>query len=345
MTFTARCFLYSTCIFLALALPTQAATVNATWNTATDVPVSASSYTATGNTVNFTLNFAPTTGTNLKVVNNTGLPFISGTFSNLTQGQAVNLSYNGLSYSFVANYYSGTGNDLVLVWASNRPLAWGADAYGQLGNSVTTTSPSPVAVNTAGVLAGKTVTAVANGPNLTLALCSDGTLAAWGNNVYGQLGNGTFATSNLPVAVTTSGTPLAGKTVTAVSVGGTHCLAVCSDGTVAAWGYNNYGQLGNNSTTQSTVPTAVVTAGTPLAGKTVIAVSAGDSHSLALCSDGTMAVWGQNLFGQLGNNSTTTSTVPTAVTTSGVLSGKTVISVSAGNTYSLALCSDGKVVA
>ncbi len=80
------------CIFLALSLSAQAAAVNATWNTATDVPVGASGYTATSNTVNFTLNFAPSTGTKLTVVNNTGLPFINGTFDNLTQGQAVSLS-------------------------------------------------------------------------------------------------------------------------------------------------------------------------------------------------------------------------------------------------------------
>ncbi|MGD0262003.1 MAG: hypothetical protein ABSD29_19735 [Verrucomicrobiota bacterium] len=90
----------------------SAGTMNALWNTATDVPVTASSYTATGNTVNFTLNFAPATGTELMVVKNTGLGFINGTFGNLAQGQAVALSYGGITYDFVANYYGGSGNDL-----------------------------------------------------------------------------------------------------------------------------------------------------------------------------------------------------------------------------------------
>ena len=95
----------------------SADTVNAIYNSAADVPVAASSYTATGNTVDFTLNFAPSTGTDLMVVNNTGLDFIHGTFDNLTNGQAVTLSYAGTVYSFVANYYGGSGNDLVLTWA------------------------------------------------------------------------------------------------------------------------------------------------------------------------------------------------------------------------------------
>ena len=70
-----------------VAMPVNAATVTATYPTATTIPVTATSYTATGNTVNFTLNFAPATGTELTVVKNTGLGFINGTFDNLAQGQ------------------------------------------------------------------------------------------------------------------------------------------------------------------------------------------------------------------------------------------------------------------
>ena len=78
-------------VLAALCLAAQvasAATVNAIYNSATDVPVTASSYTATGNTVNFTLNYAPATGTELMVVKNTGLGFINGTFDNLDQRAA-----------------------------------------------------------------------------------------------------------------------------------------------------------------------------------------------------------------------------------------------------------------
>ena len=76
-------------------LPAGAAVVDATYNGAADVPVTAASYTATGNTVNFTLNFTPATGANLTVVKNTGPAFIQGSFDNLAQGQRVVLSYGG----------------------------------------------------------------------------------------------------------------------------------------------------------------------------------------------------------------------------------------------------------
>ena len=394
MRFAVRNFLCSLCILLTWALPAGAATVNATWNSATDVPVSASSYTATGSTVNFTLNYTPVTGTNLMVVNNTGLPFINGTFDNLAQGQTVTLSYGGISYPYVASYYGGTGNDLVLVWAGTRLVGWGDNRSEQLGNQsgsllagtalasltplsvatgngyslalfadgtlatwgvnlgptglATTYSNVPTALSTAGTpLAGKSVVAAAAGGYHALALSSDGTLASWGDNSTGQLGNATSGYSQVPVAVATVGTPLAGKSVVALSAGLVHSLVLCSDGTLAAWGSNGNAQLGNPGVTDTSyAPVAVTTAGTALAGKTVVSVAAGGFHSLALCSDGTLVSWGQNASGQLGNSSTTTSGVPVAVTTVGtVLEGKTVIAIAAGLAHSMALCSDGTLAA
>ena len=135
----------------------SAATVNATYNSASDVPVTANGYTTTGNTVNFTLNFAPAAGTELTVVKNTALGFIAGTFSNLTNGQRVALSYGGVTNRFVANYYGGSGNDLVLVWAGNAAFAWRNNADGELGDGTTTQQESPEPLTGAGVLAGKTV--------------------------------------------------------------------------------------------------------------------------------------------------------------------------------------------
>jgi len=76
--------------------------VNATLHSATDVPVTAPSYNATGNTINFTLKLCSPHRQRTRTASNTGLPFIQGTFSNLAQGQAVTLSYAGTNYNFVA---------------------------------------------------------------------------------------------------------------------------------------------------------------------------------------------------------------------------------------------------
>ena len=314
--------------------------LTATYTAATDVPLTLPAVRL-GGTATLTLGFAPAVGTELTVVKNIGLDFISGNFSNLVQGQTVPLSFNGVTYEFLVNHYGGSGNDLVLVWKNNRALAWGRNANGQLGNNSTTQSLVPVALDTTGVLAGKTVIAVAAGLNHSLALCIDGTVAAWGDNGSGQLGNNSTIDSIVPVAVDVTGV-LAGKTVVAVAAGAAHSMALCSDGTVAAWGMGFYGQLGNNSTTDSSVPVEVVASGA-LAGKTAVAVAAGRFHSLALCSDGTVAAWGYNGKGELGNNSTTDSSVPVEVNATGVLAGKTVIAAKAGFNHSMALCSDGTV--
>jgi alpha-tubulin suppressor-like RCC1 family protein len=310
-----------------------------TYNSAADVPVTVSALTVTGNSASLGLNFAPASGTSLTVVNNTGLGPIVGTFSNLAQGQVIALTYGGVIYQFVANYYGGTGNDLILQWANTRLLGWGSNSNGQLGNNGVVDSSLPTQVNRTGVLAGKVVTALATGANHSLALCSDGTLAAWGYNGYGQLGNGSTTDSLIPVTVSTAGT-LSGKTVVAIAAGQFHSLALCSDGTLAAWGYNFYGQLGNGLTSQSLTPVAVSKTGV-LSGKNLTAVATGAYHSFALCSDGTLAAWGYNGNGELGNGGTGYSVLPVTVDSSGVLANKMINAVFAGSFHNFALCSDG----
>jgi hypothetical protein len=179
------------------------------------------------------------------------------------------------------------------------------------------------------------VISVAAGSSHSLALCSDGTLAAWGLSTSGQLGNNSTTNRSTPVLVTQSGV-LAGKTVVSVAAGNSHSLALCADGTLAAWGLNISGQLGNGSTTNSSVPVLVTQSGT-LAGKTVVSVAAGNSHNLVLCSDATLAAWGLNTYGQLGNGNTTNSNIPVLVNQSGLLASKSVVSVAAGESHSIAL--------
>ena len=317
--------------------------IDAAFSSTTTIPVTAESYNATGYSVNLSLGFAPPVGTSLMVVKNTGLAFISGQFSNLTHGQKVLLSYGGMNYPFVANYYGGTGNDLVLEWAYRKVSAWGRSNLGQLGDGMNSNSNVPVAVTQTGALAGKSVVAISAGGHHNLALCSDGMLTGWGSNDYGQLGIGTTVNSNTPVAVIQTGV-LTGKMIVAISGGGWHSLALCSDGTLAAWGWNAYGQLGNGTTTNSNTPVAVNLTGMP-AGKSIVAISADHSHSLALCSDGTVFAWGNNDFGQLGDGTLTSRNVPVEVDRSGILAGKKIIEVSCGSLHSLVLCSDGTLAA
>lgn len=210
------------------------------------------------------------------------------------------------------------------------PASWGSNTYGELGNGSPADSSVPVAVNTTGVLAGKTVTALSAGRHSCAV--ADGRAFCWGYNGAGALGNQSYSDSSVPVAVNTAGV-LAGKTVTSVAVGTWHTCAI-ADGQAYCWGSDASGQLGTKDYTNSSVPVAVDTTGV-LSDKSVTSIAAGTTHSCAI-ADGQAYCWGSNANGQLGNSSFTDSSVPVAVNTAGVLSGKDVNAIAAGARHSCA---------
>src|SRR5581483_1076474 len=126
---------------------------------------------------------------------------------------------------------------------------------------------------------------------------NDGTVWAWGANDEGQLGNGSFRDSAVPVQVTVDGqTPLTG--IVAIACGYYHNLALKDDGTVWAWGADWGFQLGNDSENDTSYALQVFTAeGTPL--NEVVAIACGDSHNLVIRADGTVWAWGYNDNGEL----------------------------------------------
>ena len=218
--------------------------------------------------------------------------------------------------------------------ADGKAFCWGSNGHGQLGNNTTTNSRVPVAVSTSGPLSNRTVTHIASGRYHTCAV-ADGQAFCWGDNSNGQLGNGTTTESWVPVVVKATG-PLAGATVTDITAGGRHSCAV-ADGQAFCWGWNGYGQLGNNTTTNSSLPVAVRNTSGPLAGATVTGISAGVNHSCAV-ADGQASCWGWNGTGQLGNNTATDAWAPVAVrNTTGPLAGATVTDITAGGQHSCAV--------
>ncbi|MFI0434724.1 MAG: hypothetical protein ACH350_03215 [Parachlamydiaceae bacterium] len=166
----------------------------------------------------------------------------------------------------------------------------------------------------------------------SLELRSDGNVWAWGNNSYGQLGNGNNTNFNYPVQV------IGGlKDVTSISAGSYHSMALKKDGTVWTWGLNNKGQLGIGSTSNANTPTQIVNF------QNIIAIAGGGEFSLALDKDGNVWAWGDNSLGQVGvnvNNVKSTYSTPQKVLN---LSG--VIAIAAGQYHALALKNDGKVYA
>lgn len=186
----------------------------------------------------------------------------------------------------------------LLVKPDGTLLAWGNNYSSQLG---TGSNQNEHYANTVKLATGSPLTnviAASAGLSHSLALLKNGTLMAWGSDYYKQLSNGTTEIQANPIPVKYSnGTAV--QSITAIASGGSHSLALKSDGTVVSWGKNYEEQLGHGSYSASEFPALVVTEDdSPLTG--IIAIAASDYSSFALRSDGTVLSWGFAGYGQLG---------------------------------------------
>jgi alpha-tubulin suppressor-like RCC1 family protein len=245
-----------------------------------------------------------------------------------TDDSATAVGVSGLAE--IAQVSAGYFHSLALT-SGGFVWAWGYNGQGELGNGSTTDGAVPLPVEVTGL---PVITKVATGWGSSLALASDGTVWAWGENQDGELGNGSTANSDKPVQV-------AGLTgVVQIAAGSFFDLALRSDGTVGAWGDNTFGELGNGGTANSDVPVQV----TGLSRVTQIA--AGGNVAMVARTQGfitsltTVWTWGDNSQGQLGDGTTTNRSTPEEV--SGI-SVPGVRQIAVGGTFSLVLGSDGSV--
>ena len=244
--------------------------------------------------------------------------------------------------SFVIALAAG-GDHTIALKSDGTVWTWGWNIYGQLGNGTTTDNPIPVQVSG---LTDVSAIAGAASHGHTIALKSDGTVWAWGFNQYGQLGNGaTTYSQTTPVQVS-------GLTdINSIEAGLWYTVSLKGDGTVWAWGYNNYGQLGDGASGNNrTTPVQVCDSGgiapcsTFLSG--VIAVDGGGIHLIALKSDATVWTWGSNVQGQLGASVSETCSIffkPCSTTPIQVNGLTGVSAIAGGRSHTLALNSDGTV--
>lgn len=197
------------------------------------------------------------------------------------------------------------------LWAS------GFNTYGQVGDGTTANAISPV------LLAGSWQQASAGGLD-SAGVQADGSLWTWGNNGMGQLGVGDYAQRNVPTRVDAT------TTWKSVFVGPNYNMfGIRTDGSLWAWGMNNYGQLGVNDVATKLVPTQVGTA------YDWVAIAPGVSHTLGLKVDGSLWAWGRNNNFQVTPDTTYPQLlVPTKI-------GYGFGAVAAGNEFSLARKSDG----
>ncbi len=212
-------------------------------------------------------------------------------------------------YDLVLDYMQATGSGRIY-------LSW---AYpGQAQQIIPSTALFP-----------STATGIPTLPTL------NGPVYCWGANGSGQLGDGTTTNRNSPVQV--QGLPKVG--INALAPGGWHSLVLLEDGTVQAWGANDWGQLGNGTKQQSSQPVKVSDPsqnGVPLSG--IKAIAAGGWPNMGLLADGTVWSWGANDWGQLGDGTQVTPSKPVKVLD---LAGVKAIAV--GGCHCLTVLADGTV--
>ena len=279
------------------------------------------------------------------------------------QNHTVALKNDGTLWAWGRNYNGqlgdGTGGVLPLTEANNKSIpvqigadywiavaagdyhtvaiknngtlwAWGKNNSGQLGDntigSTTNDKNSPVQESSKDT----NWIAVSACGDYTAAIKNNGTLWAWGNNGYGQLGDNSTSSSSNPKQVVTD------KKWSALSVGFGHIVAIDTDGNLWAWGWNGQGQLGCETSGDKSTPVKVVNSDP---GKTqfgnVKTVFAGTHHTVAIKNDGTLWAWGSNQYGQLGDDGTNSSNPKR------IGMDKDWVSVSGGEYHTIALKNDG----
>ena len=238
----------------------------------------------------------------------------------------------------VTKLAAGAGDSLFLE-SDGSLWAMGNNNLGQLGVTTTNNANAPVAVVGGPHYIGTPpiVTAMAAKYGHNFFIESDGSLWAMGENSSGEFGNGTYNGSDMPVAIFTN-------QVSAVASGAEHTLVLKRHGAgnnlvreLWVMGNNTHGQLGTTNTTSSNVPEKIIS--TPnLTGPGVVAIAAGDGHSLFLKSDDTLWAMGYNVSGQLGDGTTTDRHAPEKIPTTGL-----VTAIAAALDQSFFIQSDGSL--
>ena len=216
-----------------------------------------------------------------------------GTTTNSSTPVAVSGLNSGMQ-AIAAGWYHTCG-----ITVSGGVMCWGANDSGQLGDGTTTSRSPPVAVS--GLSSG--VKAIAAGGSHTCAVTDSGSVLCWGDNGFGQSGNGPSHASSIPVAVS-----LLSSGMQAIAAGDYHTCVLNDSGGALCWGRNIYGELGNGTTANNSPPESVsgLSSG-------VQAITASNRHTCAVTGSGSLLCWGENKLGLLGDGTTTDRHTPVAV--------------------------------
>ena len=233
--------------------------------------------------------------------------FIIGQMTEMDLSNSTVISENGLRKKSINCFLDGKG----------KVYTWGDNDYGQLGNGEeqTATSNEPICISDipGNILNKKNVVDIYSNGTTMLALDNEGKVYGWGNNYFGQLGNGEEQTdSNVPICISDISTSvLNGKKIEYIESQNI-TIALDSEGKVYTWGERE--MLGDESTNNRTMPRCISDiVGNELNGKKIVDIYLDKTTAMALDSEGKLYTWGDNMDGQLGDGTTTSRNVPKCI--------------------------------
>ena len=210
---------------------------------------------------------------------------------------------------------------------------WGHNAYGQLGLGHTSqqSTPQKLSTDASGQSLGLAFVVETGFNGHTCGIINE-TTYCWGENDQGQLGDDSTTNRNRPVPIDDT----QGLEFTDLALGYKYSCGIINNGSVYCWGYNNYGQLGDNSTTSSSIPVSVDFPSTVQA----VAIVAGYAHTCVLTAMDEVYCWGYNSVGNLGDGTTTNSLTPTRVQLPS-RNGDSIVQLSSGQNFNCVLIDNG----
>ena len=235
-------------------------------------------------------------------------------------------------------------NAIIARDVEGKIYTWGENYEGQLGNGTTKSSNIPICISDLeNDLKGKKIVEI-NSDRTIIARDEEGKIYTWGENDDGQLGNGTMESSSIPVCISDLENDLKGKKIVEINRDNT-IIARDEEGKIYTWGENRYGQLGNGTMENSSIPVCINDLNNDLKGKKIVEIlDYTDTTMIALDEEGKIYTWGENYYGKLGNGTMESSSTPVCISDlENDLKGKRIVDIMDYDGTMVALDEEGKV--
>ena len=248
------------------------------------------------------------------------------------------ITHDAFSNATIIAISAGIDHSMALD-AGGDVWTWGSGANGRLGHNNTTEMSVPTRITLA-AFSNAIIIAISAGWEHSMALDVGGNVWTWGHGLFGRLGHNNTTSLFVPTRITNAAFAAANIIAISTAIGGSHNMALDSDGNVWTWGHGGNGRLGHGDTEDRLVPTAITH--TEFTNTNIIAMYAGGGHNMALDVQGNVWTWGAGASGRLGHNNTEDRWVP-AIITPAAFANANIIAISAGGSHSMAFDDQGNV--